>query len=94
MRGLGDDGELTPEADAALSRAIGEVVDTDDIVISYLVVAVVQSIDRPAPGTLIAASPNGATATELGLAQYAVAKITRSVMDEFDPGDDDPGDDD
>lgn len=89
MRGLGDDGELTPEADAALSRAIGEVVGVDDIVVSYLVVAVVQSIDRPAPGTLIATSPNGSTATELGLAQYAVAKITAAVMDELDPDSDD-----
>lgn len=33
MRGLGDDGRLSPETDAALQAAIGEVADEGDIVI-------------------------------------------------------------
>lgn len=75
MRGLGPDGELTPEMDAALQRLVGEIADEGDLVVSYLVVAVVQGLDDDEPSTLVAPMPRQSDPMTLGLAHFAAMRV-------------------
>ena len=79
MRGLDDDGRLSPETDAALQAAIGEVADEGDIVTGYVIVASLQGLDDPEPSTLLVMMPRQSTPLTLGLAGYAVAKCEADI---------------
>lgn len=89
MRGVDDAGRLLPESDAMLQRMIGELADEDDIVLSYIVVAVVQGTEEIEPATMLVVAPHQPSSATLGLAQYAVVKMSAWIADESREEDDD-----